>query len=247
VADLWEFLTTADNWQGGNGITHRLVEHLQVCGVALVLAMAISLPPALVLGHVKRGGLLAASIVNIGRAVPTFAILSLLFPISLRLGFVDNLGFWPTVVAMVLLAIPPVFTNAYTGVRDVDPAMVEASKGMGMQPRQVLWRAEVPSALPLVIAGVRVTAVQVVATATLGAFVGFGGLGAFIVAGRAQRDTGKLLTGVVLVALLAIVVELAFGALERKLTPWTRRRRGARDSRVEPPVGSDPLAVATPT
>jgi osmoprotectant transport system permease protein len=218
--ELWTYLSTDANWWGANGIANRLREHLWLSLVALVLASGLALPPSLALGHVRRGGLVVATVVNIGRAVPTFAIVALLFPISLELGFVENLGFWPTAVALVLLAVPPMFTNAYTGVLEVEASVVEAARGMGLRPGQVLWRVELPNALPLVLTGVRVAAVQIVATATLGAYVGFGGLGAFISEGFAQGDDGKLLTGAVLVALLAIVVELAFGVVERAVTPW---------------------------
>ncbi|MEY2433224.1 MAG: osmoprotectant transport system permease protein, partial [Acidimicrobiaceae bacterium] len=179
---------------------------------------AIAVPPALFFGHVKRGGFLAQSIVNIGRAVPSFAILVLLFPLSLQYGF--GLGFWPTFVALMLLAIPPMFTNAYVGVRDVDPSIVEASRGMGMGGGQVLLRVEAPIARPLILTGVRLAAVQVVATATLGAFVGFNGLGSFIYEGFSQQDDGKLLTGAVGVALLAMLTELVFSMTVRRATPW---------------------------
>ncbi|MGH9187835.1 MAG: ABC transporter permease [Acidimicrobiales bacterium] len=222
LRELWRFMTTEDNWWGGNGITQRLTDHVWISVVSVVIAALLALPPAMALGHIRRGGLIAATVVNIGRSIPTFAIVSLLFPISLSLGFTENLGFWPTTVALVLLAIPPMFTNAYTGIVGVEAPVVDASRGMGLRPAEVLWGVELPNALPLVITGVRVAAVQVVATATLGAYVGFGGLGAFINEGFSQNDDGKLLTGAVLVALLAIGVELGFGVVERVLTPWAR-------------------------
>ena len=190
------------------------------------------------LGHVKRGGLVAAAIVNMGRAVPSFAIVSLMFPLSLQWGF--GLGFVATGVALVLLAIPPIFTNTYTGVRDVDASVAEAARGMGMRPQEVVLRVEAPAAMPLILTGLRVSAVQVVATATLGALVGFGGLGAFIVEGKAQQDNGKLLTGAVLVAVLAVLTEVVFGVLDRVLLPWTRSRGWrpgrARDRTLTAPV-----------
>ena len=127
-------------------------------------------------------------------------------------------------VALVALALPPIFTNTYAGVTVIDPAVVDAARGMGMRGGEVLWRVEVPNALPLVLTGLRIAAVQVVATATLGAYVGFGGLGAFINEGFRQQDDGKLLTGAVLVALLAISTELLFGVGQRLLTPWTNRK-----------------------
>jgi osmoprotectant transport system permease protein len=185
---------------------------------AVVAAAFVAIPPALALGHGRRGGLAAQSIVNIGRAVPSFAILVLLFPLSLQYGF--GLGFWPTFGALFLLAIPPMFTNTYAGVRGVDPSIVEASRGMGMRPRQVLLRVESPIARPLILTGIRIAAVQVVATATLGAFVGFNGLGSYINEGFRQQDDGKLLTGAVCVAVLAILTELVFSLVERRATPW---------------------------
>ncbi len=237
-AELFDYLTTAAHWWGRNGIAHRIVDHVRLSAVSTIAAAGLAIPPAMVLGHVKRGGLAAASIVNIGRAIPSFAILAILFPLSLEYGF--GLGFWPTFGALVLLAIPPMFTNTYAGIRDVDPSVVEASRGMGMRRRDVLLRVETPAALPLIITGVRVSAVQVVATATLGALVGFGGLGAFIVAGVSQQDDGKLLTGALLVALLAVLTELLFSTLERILTPWrrasVRRLARVRDRTIAAPV-----------
>jgi osmoprotectant transport system permease protein len=217
---FWDFLTTAENWWGNRGIALRVWDHLRLSGFSLLLAAVIALPPAVALGHVKRGGVAAVWIVNIGRAVPSFALIVLIFPFSLRYGF--GLGFWPTAFALVLLAIPPIFTNAFTGVRDVDAGTVEAARGMGMKAGEVVRRVEVPAALPLIVTGIRVSAVQVVATATLGAYVGYGGLGAFIVEGFATQDDGKLLAGAILVAVLSLLVELVFGMVQRALTPWTR-------------------------
>lgn len=221
VNEFWSFVTTAENYWGQRGILIRLWDHLRLAGFSVLVASALALPPAIWLGHRKRGGVVAVWLVNIGRAVPSFAIIVLIFPIALRYGF--GLGFWPTAFALVLLGIPPIFTNAFTGVRDVDAGIVEAARGMGMQEREVLRSVEVPAALPLIITGLRVSAVQVVATATLGAYVGFGGLGAFIVEGFAIQDDGKLLTGAILVALMSLVVELVFGWAQRRLTPWAQQ------------------------
>lgn len=218
--ELWSYLTTAENWWGNRGIVVRTWDHVRLSGFSVLVASLLALPPAVVLGHLKKGGVVAVWLVNIGRAVPSFALIVLVFPFALRYGF--GLGFWPTAFALVLLAIPPIFTNAFTGVRDVDAGTVEAAHGMGLAPREVLFGVEVPAALPLILTGVRVSAVQVVATATLGAYVGFGGLGAFIVEGFATQDDGKLLTGAVLVGLLSVFTELAFGWLQRRLTPWAR-------------------------
>lgn len=219
--ELADYLTTADNWWGQRGIATRVGDHARLSAAAAGAAASIGIPAALWLGHVRRGGAFATALVNIGRAVPSLAIISLVFPLSLRYGF--GLGFWPTFVALVVLGLPPVFTNTYAGVVGVDPAVVDAARGMGMRGAEVLWRVEAPNALPLVLTGVRVSAVQVVATATLGAFVGFGGLGAFINEGYRQQDDGKLLTGAVLVAVLAVITELTFSFVQRSLTPWLRR------------------------
>jgi osmoprotectant transport system permease protein len=231
LGELWTFLTTAEHWWGNRGILHRTWDHLRLSGFAVFVAALLALPPAILLGHLKRGGVAAVWLVNIGRAVPSFAIIVLIIPISLQYGF--GLGFWPTAVALVLLAIPPIFTNAFTGMRDVDAGTVEAARGMGMQAREVVTGVELPAALPLVLTGLRVSAVQVVATATLGAYVGFNGLGSFIVEGFATQDDGKLLAGAVLVAVLSLLVELVFGVVQKLLTPWTvHDTRARRDPRA---------------
>ena len=221
--ELADHLTTSDNWWGRRGITTRIVDHVRNSVAATGVAAAVAIPAALWLGHIRRGGAVATAAVNLGRAVPSFAIVALALPFSLRFGF--GLGFWPTMVALVALALPPIFTNTYAGV---DDGSVDAARGMGMQGRQVLWRVEAPVALPLLVTGLRISAVQVVATATLGAFVGFGGLGAFIYEGFRQNDDGKLLTGAVLVAVLAIATELLFGVGQRLLTPWQPQTRTTR-------------------
>lgn len=226
--ELWSYLTTADNWWGVRGIARGTYDHLRLSLGAVTFAGLLAVPAGMVLGHTRRGGFLASTVVNIGRAIPSFAIIALLFPLSLAYGF--GLGFWPTFVALVLLAVPPMFTNTYAGVRDVDRGVVEASRGMGMTGREVLLSVEVPNALPLIVTGVRVATVQVIATATLSALVAYRGLGDLIIGGVAQNDDGKLLTGAVLVALLAIFAELLFGVIERRLTPWARR--GAATGRV---------------
>jgi osmoprotectant transport system permease protein len=231
VNELGDFLTTSQNWWGSRGIAVRVWDHLRLSFFATFVAALVALPTGILLGHIKRGGVAAVWVVNIGRAVPSFAIIVLIFPISLRYGF--GLGFWPTCFALILLAIPPMFTNAFTGVRDVDQGVTEAARGMGMKGLSVVWSVELPAALPLILTGVRVSAVQVVATATLGAYVGFGGLGAFIVEGFATQDDGKLLAGAVLVGGLSLLVELVFGIIQKLLTPWTvHEKRERRDPRA---------------
>jgi len=177
------------------------------------------LPPAVWLGHRRRGGLLAVSIVNIGRAIPSLAFIAFFSALE-AFGF----GYRPTLFALIALAVPPMFMNTFIGVRDVDRSVVESARGMGMTGREVVARVEVPTALPLIITGVRISALQVVATATLGALVGFECLGSLITQGLAQRDDAKLLTGAVLVTLLALLTDALFIAIQRALTPWMHRR-----------------------
>lgn len=224
LEQLWEHLTTADSWWGPNGLVNLTWAHLKLSIVATAIAVVLAVPTAVYLGHIKRGGVVAVSIVNVGRAIPTFAVIALVFPLSLRWGF--GLGFWPTCVALILLAIPPIFTNAYTGVRDVDPGTVEAARGMGMTGVQVLRKVEVPNGLPLIITGIRVAAVQVVATATLAALVGYKDLGTPILTGFATQNDGVLLSGALMVALLSILTDAGLGLVERLATPWQRTKVG---------------------
>jgi osmoprotectant transport system permease protein len=221
VRQMWDYLSSDAAWSGNRGLPALTWAHVKLSLLAVVVAAAFAIPPAVVLGHVRRGGLLAVSIVNIGRALPTFAIVVLILPFSLRYGF--GLGFWPTVPALVLLAIPPIFTNTYTGVRDVPPDAVEAARGMGMRAGELMRKVEVPVAWPLIITGLRVSAVQVVATATLGALVGYRNLGTPILTGFAQSSQrGPLLAAAITVVLLALLTDAVFALAERRLVPWRR-------------------------
>jgi osmoprotectant transport system permease protein len=219
LSEFWDYITTASNWTGDHGILALTIAHIRVSVFATAVAALLALPPAVALGHKRRGGFVANSIVNIGRAIPSLAIIAFCTTIS-AIGF----GFRATFVALVVLAIPPMFTNAFTGVRDVDANIVEAARGMGMTSPEVLTRVEVPTSLPLVITGVRISALQVVATATLGALVGFECLGSLILQGLAEPNNGKLLTGAVLVAVLALITDGFFVIVQRVLTPWLHRR-----------------------
>ncbi|MEU6944195.1 ABC transporter permease [Streptomyces sp. NPDC046332] len=212
ISDAWSWLATGANWAGDGGVWHRLGEHVYVSGVALLLACAVALPLGLGLGHVGRGGALAVNISNVGRAIPVFAVLALFMVSPLR-----NAGYVPTVIALVLFAVPPLLTNAYVGMREVDRAVVEAARGMGMSGGQVFVKVELPLARPLIMTGLRSAAVQVVATATIAAMVGQGGLGRIITAGFNTYDTPQVVAGALLVALLALVVELVLVGADRLL------------------------------
>ena len=225
LADTWDFLTSADSWTGRRGILERGRAHVWISFVATVLAATIAIPSAVLLAHRRWLPIMSVAVINIGRAVPSFAIIALLFPLSIQYGF--GLGFWPTCVALVALGIPPMFTNTYAGVAGTPPELVEAARGIGMTELDVLRRVELPSALPLLFAGVRVSAVQIVATATLGAIVGYECLGSFIVAGLARGSAGQptMLAGAVLVAGLALLVDVVLNVLEPRFAPWLRRVR----------------------
>jgi osmoprotectant transport system permease protein len=200
-------------WTGSDGIPTRIGEHLVLSGAALLVAAALALPVGIVLGHTGRGGFFAINLANVGRALPSMALLALGLPIAFALGL--GLGFWPTFIALVPLGVPPMLTNAFVGLREVDRDVVEAARGMGLTDAQVLSSVELPLAMPLIIAGVRTSAVNIVATATLGALVAGGALGRYIVDGFALREQERLLAGALLVALLAIATELFFGIFER--------------------------------
>ncbi|MEV4937004.1 ABC transporter permease [Streptomyces zaomyceticus] len=210
LADAWSWLTTAAHWSGENGVWNRLGEHLFLTLVSLVISCAIALPVALVLGHLGKGGALAVNLSNAGRAVPTFAVLVLLL-----LSPIGSYGDWPTVLALVLFAVPPLLTNAYVGVRGVDAEVVRAARGMGMTGTQTLARVELPLAMPLVLTGVRIAAVQLVATATVAALAGGGGLGRIITAGFNLASTPQVVAGACLVAVLALLVEGVFEGVQR--------------------------------
>ncbi|GAA1929882.1 ABC transporter permease subunit [Streptomyces sodiiphilus] len=226
IADSWSWLTTADHWYGTGGVWQRLGEHLYLTGVSLLLACAVALPPALWLGHTGRGGALAVNISNAGRAVPTFAVLVLLV-----LSPLGSHGDLPVIIALVLFAVPPLLTNAYVGVAEADRDVVQAARGMGMSPGQLLARVELPLAFPLIATGVRTAAVQIVATATLAALPGGGGLGRIITAGFATHRTAQVVAGAVLVALLALLVEGLLVLGQRLLDPMARRPRHPRENR----------------
>jgi osmoprotectant transport system permease protein len=221
------------NWKGRDGVPYLTYEHLYISFLAVLLAALVALPVALVLGHLRRGGGFTVVLSNVSRAVPTLALLTV-FAVT-PIGF----GNRATILALALFAIPPLLTNTYVGIRGVDADVVEAARGMGMSERAVLLRVEVPLALPLIAAGFRTAAVQVVATATLAALVGGGGLGTIINSGFGRQDTGQIIAGGLLVAALAVVVELLLAVVQAAVTPARQRRYWRRGA-----TGADPVAVS---
>jgi osmoprotectant transport system permease protein len=227
---MWDYLGSPAAWSGRNSLPALTWAHIQISVVAVLIAAVVAVPAAVLLGHVRRGAFAAISIVNIGRAIPSYAIMALLFPFSLRYGF--GLGFWPTIAALVLLAIPPIFTNSYIGVREVPDATVEAARGMGMRGGELLRKVEVPVAMPLILTGLRVSAVQVIATATLGALVGYRDLGTIIVTGYTSSNKGPMLAGAIVVAALALLTDGGFALAERRLVIWRRPAGRTSDATV---------------
>ena len=222
-ADVLRWFSEPAHWSGPAGVPARVLEHAHVSLLSVALAAAVALPAGLYIGHTGRGEFAAVAIGNLGRAIPSFGILAIVFPITIRLA-PGALGFPPTLIALFLLAIPPILTNAYVGVQAVDRDTLEAARGMGMGEREVLTSLELPLAARLILAGIRTAAVQVVATATLAALVAWGGLGRYIVDGFHQGDDAMIVAGAILVAALAIVTELGFELLERSVAPRVSSR-----------------------
>jgi osmoprotectant transport system permease protein len=196
----------------GTDLLNQLLVHVELSVAALLIGVVVAVPIALATFRSALWATVAINTGNIGRAVPSLAILALVFPL---LGF----GFAPSLVALTLLAIPPILINASTGLRQVNPQVIDAARGMGLSGGQILSSIQLPIAAPVIFAGIRTSAVQVVASATLATFVGGGGLGDLIVLGLQRNNPAVLIAGSLTVAALALITEVGFGALERIFTP----------------------------
>lgn len=212
------WLADPAHWRGADGIPARVLEHVAISGASILVAVTIAVPIGLWIGHTGRLAFVAVNVANLGRAIPSYAVMAIILPISLSISPQYGLALIPTFLAMVLLAIPPILVNTYAGIREVDRDIVEAGRGMGMQERDILRRIEIPLAVPVMVGGIRTAAVQVVATATLGAVFGYGGLGRYLIDGIARRDFDRLIAGVLLVAALALLTEIAIALVQRRLT-----------------------------
>lgn len=230
LTDLIGWLGDGANWTGDAGALALLIQHVLLSVISLVVAAALVVPLGLWLGHSGKGGVVALNIGNVGRAIPTFAILVLLTLAPPPFGNSQL----TVVTSLVLFAIPPILTNTYVGVREVDRAAVDAARGMGMNGRQVLRGVELPLAAPLIVQGLRLGGVQIVATATIAALVGAGGLGRLITQGFSRQDQPMLLAGAVLVGALALVVEGGFELLERAVAPAGSPGRRTRTASAQP-------------
>lgn len=219
---LAEWLLDPTSWTGSSGILPSLLDTLALCSAVMLAAVVLAVPSAALLAHLGRAKVLSAWLVNIGRAVPTFALAALLVPVSLRTG----LGFepWPIFIALTAMALPPIYLGTYTAVSGVDRAAVDAARAVGLRSREVLLRVELPLASSVILTGVRVAAVQVVATEPIRAFLGGDGLGRYVRDGLGQRNDTLLLGGAVLVAALAGTVGMVLSLLQRAIEPTGVRR-----------------------
>ena len=241
--DVARWFSDPVNWNGADSVPARVAEQLALSAIPLALALIIALPIGTWVGHTRRGADLAINLSNVGRAIPSLALLAIAAQLLNRplvdLGLRREAAEVATIVAMLALAIPPILTNAYVGISQVEGDLVEAGRGMGMREWQILRRVELPVGLPVVLAGIRTAAVQVVATATLGAVFGTGGLGRYIIDGIAQHKDEEVFAGAVLVALLSIGTELVFAWIQRQsISPGL--------ARAGDPSGTHPEMVSVP-
>ncbi|MDX6260270.1 MAG: osmoprotectant transport system permease protein [Kribbellaceae bacterium] len=208
---MLQYLFDSFNWSGPEGITARIIQHIWYTFAALGLSALIALPIGLRIGHTRRGAFLAINIGNAARALPSLGLLMIAVLLT------NQIGFLPVLIALVALGIPPILTSTYAGLSGVDPATIDAARGMGMTGREILTKVEIPIALPLIISGLRAATLQIVSTATIAALVSLGGLGRYVVDGLKLRDFPQMFSGALLVALLAILLDLLF-ALAGRIT-----------------------------
>jgi osmoprotectant transport system permease protein len=237
---LGEWLGDPETWTGSSGILANLGDTVTLCVAVITFSVALAVPSAAMLAHRRLAPLASAWFVNVGRAIPTLAIAGLLVPVSLRAGY----GFepWPIFIALTLLTVPPMFLSTYTAITQVDPGAVDAARAMGFTERDVLLTVEVPLASSVIATGVRVAAVQVVATEPIRAFIGGDGLGRYVRDGIGQNNATLTLGGTILIAVLAGITGLLFSGLERLVQPRgvRRLRRGPRHQRGRHTDANDP-------
>jgi osmoprotectant transport system permease protein len=214
----WAWLTQAQQWQGTDGIPARLIQHLEYTALAVLVAALIALPLGLLIGHTGRGSFVIVTLANFGRALPTLGLVVLAYLLT-------SGSSAAVLVALVALAIPPILVNTYEGVLGVDRDVKDAARGMGMTERQILLQAEIPVATPLILLGMRTAAIQVVATATIAAYIGLGGLGRYVIDGLARNDYAMVAGGAIVVVALALAVQLLFVGIRRLTVPAGLRRQ----------------------
>jgi osmoprotectant transport system permease protein len=249
LSDIAHWLTNSTHWHGPDGVPTHLREHLQYSLLALLIAAAIALPLGLLIGHTGRGGFVVVAIANSFRALPTVGLLT--FFVILISPHIHSRGqapyLIPSEIVLVLLAIPSMLTNTYAGISAVDPAVRDAASGMGMRGGQTVWQVELPIALPLIFSGIRSSFLQVIATATVTAYVSLGGLGRYLIDGLAQQDYPQMASGAVLVALLALLIDLMLAIVQRYAVSRGITSRYSRKRIVDPAEQKAVLAAAPMT
>lgn len=226
-----DWFTDPSHWTGSDGILVLVAQHLAYSSIALLLACLIGLPVGLYVGHTRRGVVLIAGLANALRSLPSLGLIVLLV-ILFGPVFASDLAFIvPSLIVLVLLAVPPIMTGSYAGIAAVDPAVVDAARGMGKRPLQILFDVELPCALPLIFSGLRGATLQIISTATIAAYVSLGGLGRLIIDGQAQNDYYQMAAGAVLVGVLALTVDLMIGVISRITVSPGLSRRVARSRR----------------
>jgi osmoprotectant transport system permease protein len=218
IGGIVAWFTDPAHWRGPAGVPTRVEEQLALAAASLAIAAAIGLAIGVWVGHTGRGGTLAANVANLGRSLPTLAVMAIVVPLTASIDPEAGFKVWPAIVGLVVLGIPPLLVNAYAGVGGVDRETVEAGRASGMRGWQVLWRIELPIAIPVILAGIRSAASQIVATATLAAIFGGPGLGRYLVEGYAQLNYPMMWAGVILVGAMFAAVEVLLAAAQRALT-----------------------------
>ena len=232
-AQALSYLFTASNWVGPVGLGVRTLQHLEYTAAAVAVSALVAIPLGLIVGHTGRGTLVVVSLVNALRALPTLGVLLLAV-------LLWGLGLVPPIVALMLLGIPPLLAGTYAGVSAVDRTVVDAARSMGMSELRVLFRVEVPNALPLILGGLRTATLQVVATATVAAYASLGGLGRYLIDGIKVRQFHIALVGALMVAALALILDVALAFTVWASVPGTGRLRRSPHDQTSKSPGPSP-------
>lgn len=239
LMNVLEWLTSADNWSGSDGIPAQVGYHLLYSAIALIVALLIAVPLGIYIGYTGRGERVVAGLANAFRALPTLGLMVFLF-LLLSPVIAGNLVYLvPVIIVLVLLAVPPILTGTYSGIQNADPDAVGAARGMGYTKVQILRHVQLPCGLPLLLSGIRSATLQIVSTATVAAFLGLRGLGRFIIDGRAQGDFSQMAGGAIVVAVLALALEIGFVVLARfAISPGLSRRAAVVRTKGKTPTPS---------
>lgn len=238
---MMDYLFDPAHWVGADGIPMLIAEHLLYSIIALVVSAAIAIPLGIYIGVTGKGVFLIAGVANALRALPSIGLLILLV-LLISPAFPNKLAYViPSLIVLILLAVPPILTNTYAGVNAVDPAAVDAARGMGFRTKKILFDVQLPCSLPLMISGVRSALLQIISTATIAAYISLGGLGRLLIDGKAQNDFSQMLAGALLVAAMAVFFDQLIGLIERRIVSpgLTRRLRKSDNAPVVPaPTGA---------